>query len=123
MKKICFVFALIMFSVLSFPVIAQETSKEMPAQTTPKQSWYYVETSHTAAQCMAAMDELKNSKANLLSKMYMGCHHGNHTCYGFLSGGSEASVRGMLPESTKKSAKIVPVDKFTAAEIEAGHKK
>ena len=116
MRKLVSVFALVL--TLFAVTYGQEGQKEAA-----KEKVYFVTTTHTAAQCVQALDELNASKGGLLDKMYFGCHHGDHTSYGFVTGNSEAEVRAMLPASVQKQAKITPVDRITAQELEKAHSK
>lgn len=99
---------------------AQTTKPAAKAETKP--SVYFVQVPHTKEQCMTALVEMKNQGESILSKFEYGCMSGDHTAYGFLEGKSEESVKLMLPEAERTTAKIVKVNKFTAAEIEKMHK-
>lgn len=77
---------------------------------------------HTPEECHQALEEVK-SKEGLLAKFDWGCKYGDHTGYAMLEGENEEAVRNMLPALGQQKAKIMKVDKFTAAEIEAAHKK
>jgi hypothetical protein len=99
---------------------AQSTKPADKAEV--KKSVYFVQVPHTKEQCMDALVEMKDQGEAVLSKFEYGCMSGDHTAYGFLEGQSEESVRLKLPAAEQKSAKIVKVNKFTAAEIEKMHK-
>jgi hypothetical protein len=108
--KLILLLAVIFLGMISFKGIVLKNSRFM------------VIAPHTAEECLQALDEV-NSKPGLLAKFDWGCKHGDHTGYAMLEGENEEAVRNMLPALGQKNAKIIQVDKFTAQEIEAAHKK
>jgi hypothetical protein len=111
--KLCFV--IMCLAIVSN--LSAQTAK--PAETTSK---YFVQVPHTPDQCMNMMTNMKDKGDAYLSKFSFGCMSGDHTAYAFLDGKSEDDVRQMLPKDQQAGAKIVKVDKFTAAQIEKMHK-
>ena len=93
------------------------------AQDAAKKKTFMVTTNHTPEQCLKALDEIKDTKSNLLEQTYFGCKHGDHTSYAFMHGTSEADVRAKLPVDMQKTATVKGVDRITAKEIEEFHKK
>ena len=113
-------FALVCMIGIVGSSFAQETKPAAKAEV--KKSVYFVQVPHTKEQCMDALVDMKDKGDALLSKFEYGCMSGDHTAYGFLEATSEEKVKTLLPESELKRAKIVKVNKFTAAEIEKMHK-
>jgi Skp family chaperone for outer membrane proteins len=97
--------------------LSAQTTK--PAEKTNK---YFVQVSHTPDQCLNTLTEMKDKGDAYLAKFNFGCMSGDHTAYAFLDGKSEEDIRQMLPKDQQTNAKIVKVDKFTAAQIEKMHK-
>ena len=83
---------------------------------------YFVQTTHTPEQCLNTLTDMKTKGDAFLAKFEFVCMSGNHTAYAFLQGSSEESVKQMLPKEIQANAKILKVDKFTAAQIENLHK-
>lgn len=97
--------------------IAQQMSK--PAS---KNNHYFIQSPHSQEQCMNVMTEMKGKGDKYLSKFSFGCMSGDHTAYAFVDAPSEDAARMMLPKDVQQDAKIVKVDRFTAAQIEKMHK-
>jgi hypothetical protein len=104
--------------LLSFCLVSYSQSTASSTKT----NVYYVQVPHKPEQCMNLLMDMKGKGDSFLSKFEFGCMSGDHTGYAFLSGGSEADVRQMLPKDEQSLAKIQKVDKFTAAQIEELHK-
>jgi len=102
-------------------IVGAQAKKGNPA----KQTVYFVQTSHNPEQCISVMDELKNNKegVGVLENSYFGCKKGNHIICSFVDAADEAEARLMLPASMQKSAKIIPVERWTPALVERMHKK
>ena len=83
-------------------------------------SRYLVTAPHTKEECLRALDEVKATGANLLSKTDWGCMAGDHTGYLILEAKDEAALKKKLPASWSE-AKIVKLNKFTAKDIESFH--
>jgi len=116
LKMLMLIFMIGMFG----STFAQSTKPAAKAEA--KKSTYFVQVPHTKEQCMSALVEMKDKGDAVLSKFEYGCMSGDHTAYGFLEGSSEDAVRLILPADEQKDARIVKVNKFTAAEIEKMHK-
>lgn len=117
MKKMKLIMAIALISMCT-AVIAQTSTK-----TAPKTSKYFVMVPHTQDQCMNMLTDMKAKGGDpFLSKFYFGCMSGDHTAYAVLDGKSEQDIRNMIPKEEQANAKIMKVDKFTAAQIEKMHK-
>jgi hypothetical protein len=82
---------------------------------------FQVIASHTPEECLKVLDETSAKNPKLLSKFDWGCMAGDHTGYAVLEAKDEAAVRAMLP-ADMQNAKIVKLNKFTAAQIKSFHK-
>jgi hypothetical protein len=116
MKTMKLIIAIIMIGMVGSTMA--QTAKPSATQM----NTYFVTSTHTPEQCMNNATELKDKGDAFLAKFYFGCHHGDHTCYAFLQGTSEDAVRKTLPKSQQGIAKIMQVDKMTAAQLEKAHK-
>ncbi|MFI5165698.1 MAG: hypothetical protein ACHQQS_03685 [Thermoanaerobaculales bacterium] len=103
--------------VVAIPVLAGGADK------TASGDRYLIIAPHTAEQCLAALDEIKASTPKLLDKMDCGCMAGDHTGYVIVTAASEDEARNMLPANLRASAKVVKLNKFTAAQIASFHNK
>jgi hypothetical protein len=83
---------------------------------------FLVESPHTAAQCLQALDDVSAQGPDTLAKYDWGCAVGDHRGWAIMEGSSESEVRKMIPSSVRDKAKIVKVNKFTAKEIASFHK-
>jgi hypothetical protein len=83
---------------------------------------FLVIANHTKEECVNALDEVKATGTKLLEKCDWGCMAGDHTCYIILEAKDEISLKKMLPGSWN-SARITPLNKFTASQIASFHKK
>ncbi len=77
---------------------------------------------HTPEDCLKVLDEVKGKSPTLLSDFEWGCMAGDHTGYAIITAKDEGAVKAMLPPSMQE-AKIVKLNKFTAAQIKAFHEK
>jgi hypothetical protein len=111
---------LLMGIALIFSVIG--VMAQTKTASTGKMNTYFVMSTHTPEQCMASMNDMKSMNEAFVSKFYFGCHHGDHSCYAFLTGSSEDAVRKMLPKNQQEGAKIMQVDKMTVAQLQKEHK-
>jgi hypothetical protein len=98
-------------------------SSVAPLQASPKTHPRFLVTAHhTKEECVKALDEAKETGTKFLDQCDWGCMAGDHTAYVILEGKDEAAVRSSLPKSWA-SAKITPLNKFTADQIASFHKK
>ncbi len=83
---------------------------------------YFVTTTHTPEQCLAALDEMAAKNKKLLSSVEWGCKSGDHTGYVFVQAADEKEALAKLPEVNRASAKAVMVTKFTPEDLKKIHK-
>lgn len=79
-------------------------------------------TEHTDKDCLQALDDMVAQNAKLLDLTWFGCKSGDHTGFAIVDAGSENEAREQLPKSLRAKTKVVKVDKFTPAEVQAYHK-
>ena len=92
------------------------------SQAMAKGTKFMVTAPHTPEECLKTLDEVNTQGSKALDQWEWGCMAGDHTGYAILEGKDEAAVRAMLPPSMQ-NAKIVKLNKFTAAQIKAFHEK
>jgi hypothetical protein len=83
---------------------------------------FLVESPHTAAQCLQALDEVLAQGPDTLAKYDWGCMAGDHRGWAIVEASSESEVRNMIPSLVRGKAKIVKLNKFTAKDIASFHK-
>ncbi len=83
---------------------------------------YMLQTTHSEAECLKALDEVAEQNPKLLDICWMGCGEGDHTGWATVEAKSEADARGMLPPTLRRDSKIVKVDKYTKEQIRGFHK-
>ena len=93
------------------------------ARAEAQKSTFLVTTTHTAEQCLAALDELNAKAQKLLAKIDWGCMAGDHTGYAFVSAVDGKAAIAKLPEINRATAKAVKVTKFTPEMLADIHKK
>ncbi len=84
---------------------------------------YLVETTHTAGECLKALDDISAHDVKLLDSCQFGCKSGNHTGWAFLEGANEVDVKARLPQSLRQKARVVAVERFTVDQIRSYHEK
>jgi len=82
---------------------------------------YLVTTTHTPEQCLAALDEMAQKNAKLLSTVEWGCKSGDHTGYVFITASSEQEALARLPEANRANAKAEQVTTFTPGQLKKIH--
>lgn len=84
---------------------------------------YLVTSPHTADDCVRALDSTLAKGTTVLDKFVFGCMDGDHTGYAIVDVKSMSDALAMVPDFLQESACITKVDKLTAADIRALHKK
>ncbi len=87
-----------------------------------EKSRFLILASHTPEECVKTLDDVSKLSTKLLAKFDWGCMAGDHTGYAIVEARDEAAVKAMLPMSMQ-NARIVKLNKFTAAEIKSFHEK
>ena len=83
---------------------------------------YVIESPHTKEECLQALDEVSARGPRLLAQFDWGCMAGQHVGWATVEAGSESEARNMVAPIVRNKARITPVSKFTAAQIESFHK-
>ena len=86
---------------------------------------YHLESPHTDAECLRALDEISAGTRGpeLLKKMQFGCMSGVHTGWAVVDAESETAALSLLPAFLRGRAKAVKVGQFTPEQIKGFHKK
>ena len=84
-------------------------------------SRYLVIAPHTAEQCLAALDDIKDHDSALLKKIDWGCAAGDHTGYLTVDADSEEGALRALPEKSRTGARAVKLVKFSPEQIKQVH--
>lgn len=114
------VLAVMLLSV-SFESGAQEMKAHQKGSAT--KATYLIVTTHTAEQCLAALDDISAKNPKLLNETLFGCGVGDHRGWTTLQAASETEALQMIPELERKDAKIIKVGHFTVEQIKSYHKK
>jgi hypothetical protein len=84
---------------------------------------YLIETPHTAAECLRALDEELAKGPEVLKQFSYGCMGGDHTGYAIVDVKDEADAKRLVPAFLLDKARIVKVDVYTPEAIRSFHKK
>ena len=82
---------------------------------------YLIESKHTEAECLNALDGILAENPKLLDKCYMACMTGNHTGWATVEAEDESKARNMLPANLRGGAKVTEVSRFTPEQIRSFH--
>jgi hypothetical protein len=93
---------------------AEGTSDEAQAK-----SDYLIISPHTPAECDAALNETE--QLGSLSQFEWGCRQGDHTGYAIVRATSKEEALSVVPSSLREKARVVKVERFTAADLKAMH--
>ena len=111
--------ALVLVALFALTASADDYGKTSAPKATPTQ--YLVEVPHTVAECLASLDETKAMGAEKLNQWSWGCMFGDHTAYLIVNAKSEAEALANVPSAERPQAKVFPLSKFTAQQIESFH--
>jgi len=84
---------------------------------------YFVESPHTAQECLRALDEILSKGPEILEKYEWGCMAGDHTGYAIVEAPSESDARETIPAFLRGKARVVKMNRFTPEQIREFHKK
>jgi hypothetical protein len=82
---------------------------------------FMVESPHSEDECMKMLDEAVAMGDQALAQWHWGCMAGDHTGYAMIEASSEDEVKRMIPSVVRSKAKIIPVQTFTAEQIQSFH--
>jgi len=84
---------------------------------------YMIESSHTEAECLRALDEELGKGKDILAKFDFGCKEGDHTAYAIVDVDSRKDALSLIPTFLQNKARIVEVVKVTPEMIKSFHTK
>ena len=81
---------------------------------------FLIEVPHeeTTVACARVVDVFLRTGSHFLSNADWGCRDGVHTAWIVVEVDSKEEARGIVPPALRGQAKVVRLNKFTAAEIE-----
>ena len=136
--------ALVLAAAMDVAVWAQDAPKTAPAKPATEMTkpaaaetkaaagkmagkmggdWFMVTSTHTAEECLKALDEAAATDPSWLGKTYCGCMHGDHTCWTIVQAANAEAATNTLPAGMRATAKVQQVNKFTPEMIKAAHEK
>ncbi len=116
--------ALAVAGFVSAPAFAGEKAAAAAPAAMAKpaeKGWFMVTAPHTEAECKAAQGEMAGKAMPEGMTCYMGCMHGDHTCFTLCQADSADAAKAMIPASLAKSAKVTQVDKMTPEMMKMAH--
>jgi len=111
--------ALMLVALFALTATAGDYDKSSAAKTMPTQ--FLIEVPHTAAECLASLDETKALGQDKLNQWTWGCAFGNHTAYIIVNAKNETEALANVPSAERPQAKVYPLTKFTMQQIESFH--
>jgi len=84
---------------------------------------YMIESPHTKAECLAALDGTLAKGPDVLAKFEFGCMTGNHCAWAIVEAPNEASAKALVPSEVVSKARVVRVDEITPDQIRAFHQR
>jgi hypothetical protein len=81
---------------------------------------YLIETPHTGENCLALVDEIQAQ--GYLHNFDWGCRAGVHNGWAIIEAENEAQARLAIPPLVRGQARVIRLNKFSAAEIAELHK-
>src|SRR5512147_2851914 len=95
--------SLVGLALLAWVAIAGQGQKPGRAMG-EKPGQYIVISPHTEAECLAALDAVKDMGPNALAKWQYGCMDGDHTGYCILTAASSEQALASVPASVRDKA-------------------
>jgi sulfur relay (sulfurtransferase) DsrF/TusC family protein len=86
-------------------------------------SRYLISSPHTSEECVRSLDAMLAKGSNVLDKFVFGCDDGDHTGYAIVDVKSLSDALALVPDFLQENACITKVEKLSAADIRAMHKK
>ena len=84
---------------------------------------YMIELPHTDAECLQALDEIREHGSTLLPKVSWGCMAGVHNGWTVVDAKDEAEARGLVASPLiRGKARITQVSSFTPQDIDSFHR-
>ena len=76
---------------------------------------------HIPEECTDALDSVLAVSHELLNRFDWGCKAGDHTGWAVVEAQNEATARMLLPTSIRAHAHAIPLNKFSAEEVNSFH--
>jgi hypothetical protein len=83
---------------------------------------YIIESKHTQADCLKAIDAYFQAGARHLAITDWGCEAGVHTGWTIIEAASDEDARLMVPPVIRHQAQLVRLNKFTVEQVRAFHR-
>ncbi|MGO9481493.1 MAG: hypothetical protein ACLP05_06915 [Candidatus Kryptoniota bacterium] len=80
---------------------------------------YLVESPHTKDDCYHAVKQVE--ALGYLTHFEWGCASGNHTGFAIIEAENEAQAKMVVPPMSRKTARVVKLNKFTPEMLNASH--
>jgi hypothetical protein len=84
---------------------------------------YLIKTRHTFRNCLASLDEQLMHAARSLEEFVYTCSEGEHAGYAIVEANNRSEALSILPDSLRRDASVLKVDRFTADDIRSFHAK
>jgi hypothetical protein len=78
---------------------------------------YIIQSTHTEADCVRALDAYLQAGAHYLTNTDWGCKSGDHTGWTIIEADSYEEARLMVPPIARRDAKLVPLNKFSPDQV------
>lgn len=98
-------------------------SAEMKENVPMGMSMYLVESPHTSAECLKALDDVQAMGQGVLAQYDWGCMDSDHAGYLIIGAASKTDALNYVPVTLRGKARVIKLNKFTADEIKALHAK
>ena len=82
---------------------------------------YLIESPHTKEECLRALDEIVESDPQLLERYEFGCMAGDHRGWVVVDAQDEREARDYVPLFLRPKSSVVPLNKFTPAQVRSFH--
>jgi hypothetical protein len=80
---------------------------------------YLIESPHTKEDCSHVLKQVE--ALGYLTHFDWGCASGNHTGFVIIEAENEAQARMVVPSMSRRTARVVRLNKFTPEMLKAGH--
>jgi hypothetical protein len=82
-------------------------------------SYYYIESGHSAGECLTVLNDILDHNPRLLNNIWFGCESGDHTGRATLEARSEEELRDLIPVNQRTKLHISKVEKYSPEQIRA----
>jgi len=85
------------------------------------QQMFLVMSPHTPEECLSSLDAVQAKGPGNLAQWEWGCKAGDHTGYLMIHAASADAALAQVPEDMRAKAKVLPLNKFTEADLKKFH--